>query len=222
MNQKKTFSIAIGPFAVAMVAFLAAIWVVLFAIEKLTGYESLPSWVAPARLTGQDKVDDDEIECAMYIYLIDAKAAKGITTIDEDKVLKTILNRKYEAKRNLCDMLYGMDTLIPIGTTRECSPSRKDWYFKSEFVFYTKKKTAVRERLRQLWSLGYGYKRMSDWAGVAYRRPDRGSVCNQTDEEATGLERALDPIPKAQIKLPDGNMGKDPESGFTFFKKKPE
>jgi hypothetical protein len=211
----------IGSVTMLLVVAAFLIWLVLFSVEKITGSQTLPELLAPARLTPGQKIAEDEIECGVYIVLADMKAANSKSSKVEDKVIKTNLNHKRVHKTSLCNLLYDMGALVAPGSVREKAPRRQDWYLFGEFALEGKRKLAIRERLRELFTQGYGQKDMPDWKATNYERPNRKrTLGNQTEAERKGLRDALDAVPHPKIKLPDGKEVEDPEGGFQFYQPK--
>lgn len=189
-----------------LIATVFLLWLGGFMGEKLLGVETLPSMLAPERMTPQKKLEDDEIECVMYNVLVDMKGAHSHSKGLERKVIKTILayGRIYDVRQ--CDVFQRAMTLVPHLMVRD-KQERELLYVRGEFVLKTQQKRALQEEIRVLI-------RNPDysWTATNYIRPDRtdfaGKTGNQTQAERNALFAQMVVIPKSND--PD-------ESEFQFF-----
>ena len=198
------FKALIAPVLLLVVALAFVLWLSLFAVEKMTGHQTLPEFLAPARTTPVQQIADDEVDCGVKNVLVDMKAAENKSKVVEDDILKTLLNQKCFYKKSLCNILYDMDTLRPLGKAREGVPRRQDWYMSFEFALEGKRMRALAQRTRELEKLGYGHEVKSEFLGSHYLRPDRKRTKgNQTPAEKKELTETLVEVRKAD--------------GFTFL-----
>ena len=201
------FRALIAPIVALVVAIGFVLWLSLFAVEKMTGYQTLPEILAPARKTAVQQIADDEIDCGVKNVLVDMKAAENKSKIIEDGIIKTLLNQKCFFKKSLCNILYDMDTLRPPGKAREGVPRRQDWYMSFEFALEGKRMRALTQRFRDLESEGYGHDVKPEFLGSHYVRPDRKRTKgNQTPAEKKALTETFAEVQKAD--------------GFTFLRPK--
>ena len=209
---------AVLPFTMLFVAMGLFLWLGGYMLETTTGKQILPPVMAPPRLTDDQKIKVDQANCAADNVLVDMKAAESKSKDVEDKILKTLLNHHYVYGKNLCNVLYDMDSLIPPGTVRRGVPRRNDLWIAAEFIFEGKRKTALVVRFRQLEEAGFGHNLMPEWEATHYFRPNRPRTKgNQTKEEIESLKKTHILVPKSEIVLPDGKRGPDPEGGFQFL-----
>lgn len=139
------------------------------------------------QLTERQQLREDEVECGVYIVLVDTKAAKSRSKELEDKIIKTLLKHHEVYKTRICDILYRMTNLVAPNAVRSGVPNRQSWYLKTEFVFEVERKRALRVRIRDLWSTTD-----LEWKATHYIRPDRPRTAgNQTEAEKKALRAAL-------------------------------
>lgn len=197
----------IGPLLALVVAFGIVLWLLGYMGERVTGFQTLPESLAPTRPTDRQKIANDQAGCAVKNVLVDMKAASNKSNTIADSIIKTVLNQKCFYNKSLCNILYDMDTLRPLGKERKGVPRRNELYMGVEFIFEGTRIRQLTQRVRDLEKQGYGHEVKSDWLATHYIRPDRKRTAgNQTSAEKAELKATLDEARSID--------------GFTFFRPK--
>jgi hypothetical protein len=106
------FRALIMPVLALVIATGVVLWLALFAVEKMTGYQTLPSVLAPARQTTKQKDDIAKVKCRAYTMLANMVGAKHKFQEDRIRILCTILN--LEKTSNVCDVFsYQTELVVP-------------------------------------------------------------------------------------------------------------